>query len=95
MRTFRHKGLAELWIDGKTNKIDRRFHKRILNRLDLLEQALAAEEMNVVGFNFHTLPGFIPMRYTIHVNGPWRLTFELEDSDAFRVDFEQNHYRQA
>jgi proteic killer suppression protein len=91
IRTFRHKGLAELWNDGKTNKIDRRFHKRILDRLDLLEQALMPEDMNVVGFNFHTLLGFIPTRYTIHVNGPWCLTFEFEDGDAFRVDFEQYH----
>ena len=89
IRTFRHKGLADLWNDGKTNKIDRRFHKRILDRLDLLEQALIPEDMNVVGFNFHTLLGFIPTRYTIHVNGPWCLTFEFVDGDAFRVDFEQ------
>ena len=91
IRTFRHKGLAELWSDGKTNKIVRRFHKRILDRLDLLEQALIPEDMNVVGFNFHILLGFIPTRYTIHVNGPWCLTFEFEDGDAFRVDFEQYH----
>ena len=91
IRTFRHKGLAELWNDDKTNKINPRFHKRMLDRLDLLEQALFAQDMNVVGFNFHTLLGFIPTRYTIHVNGPWCITFEFYDSDAFRIDFEQYH----
>jgi proteic killer suppression protein len=29
------------------------------------------------------------MRYSVHVNGPWCLTFEFEDGDACRVDFEQ------
>jgi toxin HigB-1 len=69
-RTFRRKDLDEFWNVGKANKIDRRFHKRILDRLDLLEQALIPEDMNVVGFNFHTLLGYIPMRYTIHVMVP-------------------------
>ena len=91
IRTFRHKGLAEIWNDGKSNKIDRRFHKRILDRMDLLEQALVAEDMNVVGFNFHTLLGSIPTRYAIHLKGPWRLTFEFNDGETFRTDFEQYH----
>jgi proteic killer suppression protein len=25
------------------------------------------------------------------VNGPWCITFEFEDGDAFRIDFEQYH----
>jgi plasmid maintenance system killer protein len=30
-------------------------------------------------------------RYTVHVNGPWCITFEFDDGDALRVDFEQYH----
>jgi len=48
------------------------------------------EEMNVPGFDFHALRGN-PIRYTVHVNGPWCVTFELEEGDALRVDFEQYH----
>ncbi len=44
--------------------------------------------MNLPGFDFHTLKGFVPTRYTVHVNGPWCITFEFESGDAFRVDFE-------
>jgi proteic killer suppression protein len=46
--------------------------------------------MNVPGFDFHVLRG-IPLRYTVHVNGPWCITFEFEEGDALRVDFEQYH----
>jgi plasmid maintenance system killer protein len=28
---------------------------------------------------------------SIHVNGPWSITFEWEKGDAFRVDLEQYH----
>lgn len=32
-----------------------------------------------------------PTRYSVHVNEPWCITFEFEDGDACRVDFEQYH----
>lgn len=66
-------------------------HKRILVRLDRLNAAVTPEDMNHPGFDFHTLKGFNPTRYTIHVNGPWCITFEFSDGDAYRVDFEQYH----
>jgi toxin HigB-1 len=66
-------------------------HQRILVRLDRLDAATAPEEVHLPGFDFHELKGFKPTRYTIHVNGPCCLTFEFEDGDARRVDFEQYH----
>lgn len=47
--------------------------------------------MNLPGFDFHPLKGFKPTRYSVHVNGPWCITFEFDHGDAFRVDFEQYH----
>jgi proteic killer suppression protein len=47
--------------------------------------------MNVPGFDFHSLQGFDPKRYSVHVNGPWCITFEFGDGEARRVDFEQYH----
>jgi proteic killer suppression protein len=45
--------------------------------------------MNLPGFDFHALKGLVPTRYTVHVNGPWCITFEFDSGDALRVDFEQ------
>ncbi len=90
IRTFRHKGLAELWETNKTGVIDRRLHRRILVRLDALNKALRLEDLRVPGFDFHRLQG-TPVRYTLHVNGPWCVTFEWKEGDAFRVDYEQYH----
>jgi proteic killer suppression protein len=89
IRTFRNKELANLWSGGRT-KIDRRFHKRILERLDALDAASSPENLNIPGWDFHGLQGK-PKRYTVHVNGPWCITFEFESGDAWRVDFEQYH----
>jgi toxin HigB-1 len=91
IRSFRNKALAQLWERGSSRKIDVRMHTRILRRLDALDRAGRPEDMNVPGFDFHALLGHQPTRYTVHVNGPWCITFEFQDGDALRVDFEQYH----
>ena len=91
IKSFRSKALADLWSTGRTGKIDGKMHKRILIRLDRLDVAARPEEMNIPGFDFHALKGYRPTRYTVHVNGPWCITFEFEHGNAVRVDFEQYH----
>jgi len=91
IKSFRNKALALLWNTGKSARIDVKMHGRILRRLDRLNIAGRPEDMNLPGFDYHALKGFDPRRYTVHVNGPWCITFEFEDGDALRVDFEQYH----
>ena len=91
IKSFNSKALADLWSTGRTAKIDAKVHKRILVRLDRLDVATAPEQLNLPGFDFHALKGFKPTRYTVHVNGPWCITFEFDRDDAVRVDFEQYH----
>jgi proteic killer suppression protein len=91
IRTFKHKGLAELWERGFSRRIDARLRERIFERLDALDTAAAPEEMNLPGFDFHGLSGFSPRRYTVHVNGPWCVTFAFDGMDAVLVDLEQYH----
>ncbi len=91
IKSFRSRGLAELWERGRTGKIDAKMHGRIVRRLDRLDVVARPNEMNIPGFDFHPLRGFQPIRYSVHVNGPWCITFEFADGDACRVDFEQYH----
>jgi len=88
IKSFRNKQLANLW-SGKRSKIDGQLYQRILIRLDRLDAATKAEEMNLPGYNFHHLSGFNPTRYIVHVNGPWCITFEFSDGDVHDVNFEQ------
>lgn len=92
LRSFIHKGLLELWETRRTSRIDKRLHDRVLRRLDVLEQVAQPNDLAPLpGFDFHTLKGFHPTRYSIHVNGPWCITFEFARGDVLRVDFEQYH----
>lgn len=63
---------------------------RTLRRLDVLDTADSLTELDVPGFDFHALRGK-PKRYSIHVNGPFCITFEWSDGEALRVDLENYH----
>ena len=90
IRTFANKQLKILWEEGKS-KIDKRMHSRILRRLDILNAAIVPEDMNLPGFGFHALRSHNPRRFSVHVNGPWCITFEFHDGDAFKLDYQQYH----
>jgi proteic killer suppression protein len=90
IKSFRHKGLAELFETGRSRRVRQDLQSRCLRRLEALDQAEVVSDLNVPGFNFHSLHGF-PKRYSIHVNGPWRVTFELKDGEALQIDLEQYH----
>lgn len=90
IKSFCHKGLAELFERGRSRMVRQDLQSRSLRRLDALDQAESLADLNVPGFNFHGLQG-TPRRYSIHVNGPWCITFEWMDGDAFKVDFVQYH----
>lgn len=90
IKSFRHKELAALW-KGTRSKINQQQHKRIIRRLDVLNEATVIEDLNIPGFNFHSLKGHNPTRYTIHINGPWCITFQFYDGHAYILDYEQYH----
>lgn len=90
IRSFRSKALAAFWAKGDASRIDQRLVDRLLRRLDVLNRAKTPEELDLPGFDFHRLRGK-PVRYTVHVNGPWCVTFEWDGTDAVRVDFENYH----
>jgi proteic killer suppression protein len=89
IKSFKHNGLRELFERGTTAKVQKTLHSRRLRRLDALNDAASVDELNVPGFDFHAVKGV--KRYSIHINGPWCITFEFEDGDAYRVDLEQHH----
>jgi proteic killer suppression protein len=90
IKSFRSKALAELWNEGKTRRIAPVLQKRVKTRLSALHRAKRPEDMNVQSFDFHVLHG-VPKRYTVHVNGPWCITFGWDGGEAVQIDLEQYH----
>jgi len=92
IRSFRHKGLKKLHQDDDPSLLSQELVPRIRGRLSALESARRLEDVNIPGFDLHKLRGK-PLRHSIHVNGPWCVTFEWRDGEALRVDFENCHER--
>jgi proteic killer suppression protein len=90
IESFRHRGLKELFETGKSAAVRPNLHRRAVIRLDALDAATSLDALRQPGFDFHALRGR-PRRYSIHINGPWCLTFEWENGNVRRVDLEQYH----
>ncbi len=90
IRSFRSRALRAFWNKGDAARIGPDIVDRLLRRLDALNAARLPDDLNVPGFDFHKLRGR-PVRYTVHVNGPWCVTFEWDGEDAIGVDLENHH----
>jgi len=90
IESFTHKGLRELFEEGKSSKVQKVLAIRIMRRLDAIDSAKSLDDLKVPGFNFHSLEG-APKRYSIHINGPWCITFEWHEEAAFRINLENYH----
>jgi proteic killer suppression protein len=90
IRSWRHKGLKEIFETGDSRRVAPELKARVLRRLDRINAAISPAECNVPGFDFHPLRGK-PQRYTVHINGPWCITFGWQGEHATDVDLEQYH----
>ena len=88
IQSFRNKALAELWSTGTSAKIDSGRISASSGGLTSLPRRTAGGH-EYPGFDFHALRSFVPTRYTIHINGPWCITFKFDGENALQLDFEQ------
>lgn len=89
--SFRHKGLKKFFQTGSTVGIQPQQAKRLRLQLVALDTAATIEDMNIPGFRLHALKGVDAGRWSIRVNGNWRITFEFREGNAFVLDYEDYH----
>jgi proteic killer suppression protein len=87
---FRHKGLEEIYLTGKTRRIRVDQIRKCIRILQLLEVSSQPEELNIAAFHFHGLEGK-PKRWSLRVTGNYRVTFGCSGETALDVDFEDYH----
>ena len=91
IKSFRHRGLRRFHETGSTSGIQASHGKRLRMQLAALDTAQAVEDMDIPGFRLHPLKGKLRGRWSITVNGNWRLTFEFQDGNAYVLDYEDYH----
>jgi len=91
IKSFRHKGLRTLFETGSTAGVQASHSKRLRFQLAALDTAHVIEDMDIPGFRLHPLKGAMKGRWSITVNGNWRITFEFKDGNAYVLDYEDYH----
>ena len=91
IQSFLHKGLRKLFETGSTAGVQASHAKRLRFQLTALDTAQKIEDMDISGFRLHPLKGEMKGRWSISVNGNWRLTFEFKDGNAYVLNYEDYH----
>jgi proteic killer suppression protein len=90
IETFKHKGLEELFVNGRTTRIGKRFHRKIIELMDIIDAAAELGDLRGISA-FHPLKGDRKGAYSMTVTGNWRLTFTFADGEAHILDYEDYH----
>ena len=91
IKSFKHKGLAKFYETGSRAGIQPAHAKRLRMQLAALDTSQTVEDMDIPGFRLHPLKGSDKGRWSIMVNGNWRITFEFVNGDAYVLDYEDYH----
>jgi len=91
IQTFRNKRLRRFYESGSAAGIQSKHSKRLRLLLAALDTAQSIEDMDVPGFKLHSLAGKGKGRWSVWVNGNWRVTFEFHDGHAYVLDYEDYH----
>lgn len=91
INSFRHKGLRRFYETGDLAGIQPQHAKRLRMQLAALDTAASIDDMDIPGFRLHPLKGGEKDRWSVWVNGNWRLTFEFCDGNAYVLDYEDYH----
>jgi proteic killer suppression protein len=91
IKSFRHKGLKKFFDSGSVAGIQPQHARRLRMQLIALDTAITIEDMNIPGFKLHSLKGSDKDRWSVWVNGNWRITFEFRDSHVFILNYEDYH----
>lgn len=91
IKSFRHKGLKKFFDTGSVAGIQPHHAKRLRMQLVALDTATTIEDLEIPGFKLHSLKGPDNDRWSVWINGNWRITFEFHDDHAFILDYEDYH----
>lgn len=91
IKSFRHKGLKKFFDSGSVAGIQPQHSRRLRMQLMALDTAISIEDMDIPGFKLHSLKGSDKDRWSVWVNGNWRITFEFRDSHVFVLNYEDYH----
>jgi len=91
IKTFRHKGLKNLYETGSHQGVKPDHAKRLRIILARLDAGASPEDMDLPGLRLHLLKGKCKGFWAVSVSGNWRVVFRFENGNAIEVDYVDYH----
>lgn len=91
IKSFKHKGLKLFFESGNTKGIQTDHVKKLRMQLAALDTATNIEDIDIPNYRLHKLQGTQKDRWSISVNGNWRITFNFTESNVYIVNYEDYH----
>ena len=91
IRTFRHRGLRELYEQGRSSRVAQGHVPKLVRILTALDRSTGPEGMDIPGFRLHPIKGRMQGHHAVSVSGNWRVTFRFEDEHVVDVDYLDYH----
>jgi len=91
IQSFRHKGSKRLYKDDDPRGVMAEHLTKLRNILARLDAAGSVEDMNLPGFNLHSLKGQLQGSWAVTVRSNWRVIFRFVDGHTYEVDYLDYH----
>ena len=90
--SFSHKGLKELFSEGKTTRLPQERLDKIKKVLAVIDAAERLEDLNIPAFRLHKLKkapfkGF----HSLDISGNYRVIFNFKDGKASDINYLDTH----
>lgn len=76
---------------GDVSRVGSNLSDRIALALADLDDAGKPSDLDLPGYRLHPLKGHLKGYWSISISGNWRMTFRIEDGDAYDVDLTDYH----
>ena len=76
---------------GDVSRVASELSDRVALALADLDDARKPSDLDLPGYRLHPLKGDLKGYWSISISGNWRMTFRIEDGDAYDVDLTDYH----
>lgn len=89
--SFRHKGLKLYYEKGDASKLQPQHISKLKLILTRLDAAKTPEEMQVPGYNMHSLSGELKNFWSVKVDKNYQVIFRFEEENVHDVNYIDYH----
>lgn len=92
IKSFADKQTKELFLTGKSKRLQPDMLRRAVRRLEYIDLAVCLDDLKAPPSNHpHALKGAREGQYAISINDQWRICFRFTEGDAYDVEITDYH----